>query len=274
MKIDFLKQLLKMSDNETWKKFTILQCLKKIKCVSMRHKKNCRPSMSEKNAPPLLLGLKIIHSSQLFCPLPPVSSLWKKMSTTPFTMYMQKINYPQHVKKCNPLRLIFYIPKLNCFYNFYKTNITVRHDKNALSEKTQMCVNEVWTSFCPQSVSENSDLPQIHLFQSSELEIFFILKLINSNPKVGHIKKHPNPTVGHTPKKVSHLVVRGDKWWTKYIHTNLFTIGVSGSGRYANIFEFIKTNHQYNIEILIKLHNIFIKLGILYGMLSFNDISI
>ncbi len=44
--------------------------------------------------------------------------------------------------------------------------------------------------------------------------------------------------------------------------------------RYANIFEFIKTNHQYNIEMLIKLHNIFIKLGILYGMLSFNDISI
>ncbi len=62
------------------------------------------------------------------------------------------------------------------------------------------------------------------------------------------------------------LVVRGDYWWTTYIHTNWFTIGVSGTGRYANIFEFIKTNYQY-IEMLIKLHNIFIKLGILYGML-------
>ncbi len=34
------------------------------------------------------------------------------------------------------------------------------------------------------------------------------------------------------------------------------------------------SNHRYNIEMLIKLHNIFKKLGIMYGMLSFNDTSI
>ncbi len=34
------------------------------------------------------------------------------------------------------------------------------HDKNAETEKTQMCVNEVWTTFWPQSVSENNAPPK------------------------------------------------------------------------------------------------------------------
>ncbi len=52
----------------------------------------------------------------------------------------KKINYPQHVKICNSLRLIFYIPKFNCFYNFYKKYVTVRHDKMQCLKKHK-CVS-------------------------------------------------------------------------------------------------------------------------------------
>ncbi len=185
------KTIIKMFDSETWTKFTILQCLKKIKCVSMRHKKICRPSMSEKNAPPLL-GLKITHSFHA----PLISSLWNKMSTTPLTIYIQKINYPQHVKKCNPLRLIFHIPKFNCFYNFYKKNVTVRHDKYAVSEKTQLYVNEIWTTFCPLVSVWKQCTPQIHPFQFflTALQALSASNKMSLPPLTMHMQKHQLPS--------------------------------------------------------------------------------
>ncbi len=53
----------------------------------------------------------------------------------PYACTWKKINYPLHVQKYNPLRLIFYIPKFNCFYNFYK-KCHSKAWKNAVFEKT------------------------------------------------------------------------------------------------------------------------------------------
>ncbi len=44
---------------------------------------------------------------------------------------------------------------------------------------------------------------------------------------------------------------------------------------YTHIFDFIKTNHQFHLKMLRKLHSIFIKIGtLLCGMLSFNITSV
>ncbi len=51
-----------------------------------------------------------------------------------------------------------------------------------------------------------------------------------------------------------------------YIQICLPSKSVTVGTMYTKIFDFIKTNHQYNTEMLIKLHNIFINLGILYGI--------
>ncbi len=55
----------------------------------------------------------------------------------------------------------------------------------------------------------------------------------------------------------------------KKLQRNSFTWPGSVIG-YTNIFDFIKTNHQYHIETLKKLPNIFIKLDTLCGVLSYN----
>ncbi len=56
-------------------------------------------------------------------------------------------------------------------------------------------------------------------------------------------------------------------WQSKI--TNLFTWHCV-----TNIFDFIKTNHQFYIKMLRMIHNIFIKLCTLFGVLSFNITSL
>ncbi len=124
MKIDFLKQLLKMFDSETWKKFTILQCLKKIKCLSMRHKKKlsavnvwkeCTPSPPwTKNNPflPIILTLS-----------PATSIKFVKQNVNPSSYHVHAKNQlPSACEKMQPPQVD--IPKFNCFYNFYKKKMS------------------------------------------------------------------------------------------------------------------------------------------------------
>ncbi len=127
--------------------------------------------MSEKNAPPPLLGPKIIQCSQYILTLPPATRIKcvKQYVNPPLAicMYMEKINFPLHVQKCNPLRLIFYIPIFNCFYNFYKICHSKAWKKCSVWKNTNMCQWGMKTILPPFNVWKQctSPPPPIHPFQ-------------------------------------------------------------------------------------------------------------